>query len=103
MNAGDNDRHQRFQEQVRRLAKAVEAEMKALQATDRMPADKCCSTEPPKKLSESATAIKVFKSAKLPRCIDEISSLANAEDIGFFFLPFVNTLLLGHRGRSLDA
>jgi hypothetical protein len=38
MNAGDNDRHQRFQEQVRRLAKAVEAEMKSLQATDRMPA-----------------------------------------------------------------
>jgi hypothetical protein len=38
MNSDDNDRHQRFQEHVRRLAKAVEAEMKVLQATDRMPA-----------------------------------------------------------------
>ena len=38
MNSDDNDRHQRFQEHVCRLARAAEAEMKALQATDRMPA-----------------------------------------------------------------
>ena len=37
MNSDDNDRHQRFQEHVCRLARAAEAEMKALQATDRMP------------------------------------------------------------------
>jgi hypothetical protein len=44
-------------------------------------------------LSEFATAMKAVRSAKSPRCIAEFSSVPSATNIGFSFLPSVNSLV----------